>query len=248
MQIDTLRLLRGKPIAIDKVGTLKPIVVDEIVDIGEHRFYQYLNNLCFDIDDLQVNAEEKQKIDTEKITTFQLIVSGCYHDVKHLQLVLKGLKFFFKEDVCFLKDYAIFFLGDFTEHRFITNENYEMIKSILKVQNGISKNDILDENPKDERARILLEKRKKARKKLAKAKAKDSDGESEPLTFADLVSIMCSNANGVNHENVWNMNFYLFQDQFQRLKLIEDYDVSIRSILAGGNPDEIEVKHYISHI
>lgn len=248
MQIDTLKLLRGKVIKIDNVGELKPIIVDEVVDIGEKQFYKYLNNLCFDVDDLQLGFEEKQRIVNEKITTFQILVSGCYHDLEHLQLILKALKFFFKNDVCFLREYGIFFFGDFEESLFITSDNYELIKSILKLQNGISKNEFEDENPNDERTKLLLEKRKKAREKLAKAKAKNNNGESEPLSFADIVSIMCSNANGVTNENVWYMNFYFFQDQFQRMKLIEDYDINIKSILAGANPDEIDVKHYMSHI
>lgn len=248
MNIDTAKLLRGKSITINKVGVLKPIIVDEIVEIGEKKYYQYLNNLCFDIDDLKLSPEEQQNFIDNNINTFEVIVSGCIHDIKHLQMILKALKFFFKDDVCFLKNYGIFFFGDFEERRYITSENYEEIKNIIKIQNGISNSDVLDENPTDEKTRRLLEKRRIARKKLERAKAKDNEGESEPLTFGDLISVMCSNANGVNHENVWNMNIYMFQNQFQRMKLINDFDISIRSILAGGNPDEIDMKHYISHL
>jgi DNA-binding transcriptional MerR regulator len=243
MNIEQGKLLRGRDIEINGVGILKPIIVDEIIDIGE-----YLNNLCFDIDDLQVSGEEQKKLIDDKITTFQVIVSACFHDIKHLQLIIKALKFFLKEDICFFREYGIFFLGNFDEQRFITSDNYEEIKNIIKLQNGISSNDVLDENPADERTRMLLEKRRKIRKKLAKAKAKNDDGESEPLTFADLISIMCANANGITHENVWNMNIYMFQNQFQRMKLIEDYDISIRSILAGANPDKIDMKHFMSHL
>lgn len=248
MEIEQGKLLRGKDIIIDKLCVLKPIIVDEIIDIGEKNYYKYLNNLCFDIDDLQVNAEEQKRLIDEEITTFQIIVYSCYNNIEHLQLIIKALKFFLKEDVCFLRSYGIFFLGDFDEGRFITDNNYEEIKSIIKLQNGIYSNDILDENPADERTKRLLEKRKKIRKKLAKSKAINDDGESEPLTFSDLVSIMCANANGVNHENVWNMNIYMFQNQFQRMKMINDYDISIRSILAGANPDKIDMKHYMSHL
>jgi hypothetical protein len=251
MNIEQGKLLRGKDIKIDKIGVLKPIIIDEIVDMGETNYYKYLNNLCFDIDDLQVTEIERKRLVDDKVTTFQIIVSACFHDIKHLQLIIKALKFFFKDDICFLRSHGIFFLGDFTEQRFISSDNYEEIKNIIKVQNGISGDDVLDENITDidERTKMLLEKQKEIRKKLAKAKAKkDGDDEFEPLTFADLISIMCANANGVNHENIWNMNIYMFQNQFQRMKLINDYDISIRSILAGANPEKIDMKHFISHL
>ena len=247
MELDVLKLMRGKDVVIDGVGVLKPIKVDEISDIGEKKYYQYLNNLCFDIDDLNMTQEQKLQLEKDNISPFHLIVSGCLNDIEHLQLIIKAFKFFFKDDVCFIRQVGIFFLGDFEEGRFITIDNFENIKTILKFQNGLSKNDILEENPKDERTRRLLEKRRKAREKLLKAKSQEN-GDVEPLTFADLVSIMCANANGVNHENVWDMNIYMFQNQFQRMKLIDDYDISIRSLLAGAKSDEVEFKHYMSHL
>jgi hypothetical protein len=248
IKLDELKLLRGKEILIDGVGILKPITINEITEIGEKNFYQYLNNLCFNIDDLNATEEQRENFLNNNITTFQIILSVCLHDLEYLQLIIKSLKFFFKEDVCFVKSLGVFFLNEFNEYRFISEKNFEDIKTIIRLQNGLSKNDILDENPKDERTKILLEKRRKAREKLEKAKSKNNNSDSEPLTFADLVSIMCANANGVNHENVWNMNFYMFQNQFQRMKLIDDYDISIRSLLAGANSDETDFKHYMSHL
>ena len=248
MIIDQGKLLRGKDVIINNVGVLKPIIVDEIIEIGEKKYYQYLNNLCFDIDDLQVTGEEKQKLLDENATTFQIICINCFYNMEFLKMILEAFKFFLKEDICFVKQLGTFFINDFENYRFITSKNYEEIKTILKLQNGLLKDDILDDNPKDERTRMLLEKRRKAREKLAKAKAKQNEGDSTPLTFADLISIMCANANGVNNNNVWNMNIYFFQDQFQRMKLIEDYDIGIRSLLAGANSEEVDLKHYMSHL
>lgn len=248
MELDDCKLLRGKSVFIEGVGELKPITVDEIVDVGYLNYCKYLSNICFEIDDLNTTQEEKQKLIDEGTKTFEIITSICLYDVEYLQLIIKALKFFFHEDVCFCKEYCIFFINEFNEYRFLTSENFEDIKKILKLQNCLLKNDVLEENPKDERTRILLEKRKKAREKLAKAKARQNQDESETITFADIISIMCANANGVNYENVWGMNYYMFQNQFQRMKLIDDFDISIRSLLAGAKSEEVEIKHYISHL
>ena len=246
-ELNELKLLRGREVSIDDVGILKPIIIDELVDIGEKIYYQYLNNLCFDIDNLNITREEKQELETQNITPYHLIVSRCTHDDEYRNLIIEAFQFFFREEVLFADSIGIFIIGGISSTRFINIENFENIRQVLRLQNGLSKNDVLDENPKDEKTRILLEKRRKAREKLAKAKSKDN-GDTEPITFADLVSIMCANANGVNHENVWYMNIYMFQNQFQRLKLMDDYDISIRSLLAGADPNEIDLKHYMSHL
>ena len=248
IEIDQGKLLRGRKISINEIGVLKPITVDEIIEIGEQKYYKYLSNLCFEIDDLLVSKDEKEKLIESDATTFQIISTNCFYNKDYLDSILEALRFFFKENIEFVREFCLFYLGNPIDKRIISNENYEDIKTILKLQNGLMKDDILEENPKDERTKILLEKRRKAREKLAKAKARENNEDTTPLTFADLFSIMCANANGINHENVWNMNIYMFQNQFQRMKLIDDFDISIRSLLAGANPDEIDVKHYMSHI
>jgi hypothetical protein len=248
IEIDEGKLLRGKQIVLENVGILKPITVDEIIDIGYKNYYKYLSFLVFEIDDLQIDALEKQKMIKENISIFDIIISSCLHNEEYKKITLDALSFFFHEPVYMLDNTALFYLGKIDECHFIHRENYDDFKMILKLQNYLISNDVLDENPKDERTRILLEKRRKAREKLAKAKAKENNEDVDNITFADLVSIMCANANGINHENVWSMNYYMFQNQFQRMKLINDFDINIRSILAGANPDKIDMKHFISHL
>ena len=92
----------------------------------------------------------------------------------------------------------------------------------------------------------MLEKRRKARERLNKAKNNDSDG--ERLTLDDLVSIVCANGNGINIFNVWDLSFYAFNDQFNRMKMFDDYQISVQSLLAGADPNEIELKHWMSKI
>ena len=41
---------------------------------------------------------------------------------------------------------------------------------------------------------------------------------------------------------------YQFNNQFNRMQMIEDYDINIRSLLAGADSKKIQLKHYIRPI
>jgi len=117
--------------------------------------------------------------------------------------------------------------------------------NIIKLQNCLNKKSEEEENPASEKARQILERQKRARALLAKAKGSEDN---ETLTLADLVSILASHGNGVTPLNVWDINFYWFNNQFNRMKMFEEYDINIRSLLAGAKSEDVDLKHWMSKI
>ena len=104
------------------------------------------------------------------------------------------------------------------------------------------------DNPDNEMCRSILEKRKKAREKLAKAKARQSEDEDgEPLTIVDLISIYAQ-AEHMKPEEVFQYDVYQFNNQFNRMKIFKDYDVNIQALLAGAKSEEIDLQHWLSKI
>lgn len=251
-----LQLLSGDPIPlidykdIDNprlIGKVHPFTLKDIKDIGgELVFNSYIGALTLDKDRLFKN-EQNNLNEAPDITNFELIYSICSMDEKFRDIYLKAMGFIFKEDVgmCNLG----FYVGEMNIDKVIDSTTYDTLIYIIKLQNCLEKisSETLD-NPGSEKARELLEKRKKLREKLNKIKNKDSDNNGEPLTLSDLVSILCANGNGINIFNVWDLSFYAFNDQFNRMKMLDDYQVNIRSILAGADPKEIELKHWMSKI
>jgi hypothetical protein len=94
----------------------------------------------------------------------------------------------------------------------------------------------------NEKARLMMEKLKKAREAVKKAK---SSG--EHLTLADLISILSSNSN-LDIKKIFKLDMYRFQNQFSRMSMLTEYNVNIQQLLAGAKAEEIEFKHYISKI
>lgn len=229
---------------------IHPFTIRDIKDIGgELVFNSYLSALTINQDRLLQGEEDNTKNNQETdIPDFHLAHYICNADEDFRNTYLKAMSFVLKESVgiCDLG----FYIGETHEYRIINHENYDEFVHIVKLQNCIEKvdNKSNQDNPANDKAKELLEKRKKLREKLNKIKNKDSDGEGEPLTLADLVSILCANGNNINIFNVWDLSFYAFNDQFNRMKMLDDYQVNVRSILAGADPKEIELKHWMSKI
>lgn len=240
MEIDKLKLLAGDPITLDDIGYVHPFTIRDIKDFGgESEFNSYLNVLTMGNRLATIAFGESDDINA--LSDFQIIYLLCSMDINYKDVVMKALSLLFKTQVE-LTDYG-FLVND----KIINDSNFDELIYILKVQNCLIKpSNESEDNPANDKAKELLEKRRKARERLNRAKNNDSDG--EPLTLDDLVSILCANGNGINIFNVWDLSFYAFNDQFNRMKMFDDYQISVQSLLAGANPNEIELKHWMSKI
>lgn len=240
MEIDKLKLLAGDPIQFSDVGHIYPFTIRTIKDIGgEKEFNSYLNVLTMGKELIKRTFGESNELDG--LSDFEIIYLFISMDINYKNIVTKALRTILKKDII-ATDY-----GFLVEDKVINNSNFDELVHIVKVQNCLKKlSNETEENPANDKARELLEKRKKARERLNKLKNNESDG--EPLALDDLVSILCANGNGINIFNVWDLSFYAFNDQFNRMKMFDDYQVSVQSLLAGADPNEIELKHWMSKI
>lgn len=248
MEIDELKLLAGVPYEIEGFKAHCPTIRD-IMEIGESEYQTYLGALSLGVNSLDIR-EDNASSEYDDLEDIDVIFLVIYNDEYYKNTFLKALRFFLKDDfnVSLSEDGLIIYAGRIEEEKYLSRNTLEYVLNIIKIQNCIiNKDNIADENPSDERAKRILEKMKEAREKLAKVKNKNGDG-SDTLSFSDLVSILCSNGNGINPFNVWDLNIYMFNNQFNRMKMLEDYDINIRSLLAGADSEKIDLKHWMSKI
>jgi len=237
-----MKLLRGTGVKIDKLGTIYPVTIGDIENVTMNKYNQYLNVLCVDTEDIKRLLEI-----TEDIQTFDFIYLNCIRSEEYKNIVIDALQFFFKEEVSLKENYG-FYLGDFNDCRFINPDNYEEIKLILKKMNCLVSEVEEKEkyNPANEKARQIAEKLKKSKKIIKEIKRKESDGET--LDLYDLISILVSYGNGIDIFNVWNLTFFQFNNQFNRMKIMKDYEVSIQILMNTTEPDKIKYQHWLSKI
>jgi hypothetical protein len=238
-----LKLLRGLPIQINKpsyIGMVHPVTINDIVNLTIEKYYEHLNVLCVDSEDIK-----KFLNITDEIQTFEFLYINSCKTPDYRKIVLDALMFFFKEDVFFHENIG-FYMGDVSEKRFINQDNFEDVKYVIKKLNCIESKEDDEFNCVSEKAKAILERMKKTRKKLEQAKA-DEEGE-EPLTLFDLISILAAYSNTINVFNVWELTFFQFNNQFNRLKILKDYEVNIQVLMNTTEPDKVKYQHWLSKI
>jgi hypothetical protein len=147
------------------------------------------------------------------------------------------MKLFIADKVDFNYDLCEFYIGNLEDKKIINETNYEKFKDILKFQNCINK------KQNDEFANLANAKAEEIKNKILKGRQLIKGRESE-ITLDILISALAANGeNGLNIINIWDLTFYQFNDQFSMMKMVEDFDINIQSMLAGAKIEDL--KHYI---
>lgn len=239
-----LKLLKGNPIKIDGVGSIYPVHMDDIVNVTVEKYNHYLNILC-------IESEDIKKIFNiaDNMQTFEFIYLYCVQSVEYKDIVIEALQFFFKENISFDELYG-FYVGDLKENRIINLDNFEKIKFTIKKLNClVSENEEKEKyNPVNERARKILEKLKKDKETREKLKQKESAENGDSLNLFDLVSILAAYGNNLNLFNVWDLTFFQFNNQFNRMRILKDYEVNIQVLMNTTEPDKVKYQHWLSKI
>ena len=91
----------------------------------------------------------------------------------------------------------------------------------------------------------LLEKKRMLNEKIRKSKSRSGD---DLISMADLISIFAE-AEKMPLQDVYRKyDMYQFNNQFNRLKIMDDYQVNIRALLAGAKSEDVKLQHWLSKI
>ncbi|GFN32599.1 hypothetical protein [Paenibacillus xylaniclasticus] len=220
-----LRLLIGEPVPLEGVGEIHSPLVKDIVRLGQSTYNEYLSYILVDKDKISVQEDER-----DTLTTFNVILSLCIHDPHFHRIYFNALKFFFKEEV-FLghndKEY-FFYLGDYSDCRYITKDNIEIMQAIIRIANQVKIKDEKEEqyNPANEEAARIIAEMLERRKKKPKPK---------PTTnLHSIISGLACKSNNISYFNVGDLTIYQLYDNFHRLEVIENYHYTLVGIYSGN--------------
>ncbi len=252
------RLQKGSPLYIGTLPVYK-VSLGEMVDFPYgYSMYNYLINLlCMD-DERCCELSSNSKI----TSTFEFIMVQMYAELIALEnnqisdhtensllttSLIPLLEMIFKNDVhCDFKNMS-FSIGQ-ESINILNKKNYNEFRILLKERNCLMDIDSLEhvENPDNELVKQLLEKRKILREKIKTAK--QSDQSEEGVTIADLISIFAESEKMPLQDVYDKYDIYQFNNQFNRLKIMEDYQVNIRALLAGAKKEDVNFQHWLSKI
>jgi len=236
INLDVFYLLSGLPIPIENIQIHHP-KLKEMAHITEPKFNEITNLLIFDAE-----ALKEEKGIEEDVVTFDFIQFTCIGDVNFRNKIQEGLSFYTKESVIFDKEALHFIVGKKEYNKIICRDNYEMIKQAIKIVSCFGSSEEKKEvKPYNEQAAKIMEQQRLAKEKIRKIKGGDFE---QKVSLCDLVSAYSATQKKRPSE-VYEYTLYEFVDQFHRYQALEDYMIKIKSLLAGADPKQVDIQHYI---
>lgn len=133
----------------------------------------------------------------------------------------------------------------------VNRDNFDKIVEAVKILNYLKKpsdKNSREENPADEATRQLLEQMKQNEEKVKKAKQRQNENgeDDEETDISDIISAVTVKSNSISKLNVWKLTLFQLYDEYARLELIDNYDFSIKAMMAGA--EKIDLKHWSSKL
>ena len=226
-----LALMCGTDIPVPELQTtIHQPTIKEISYIGEQEFFIGLQTLS-----INKNMLAQGNSVLESTTNFQIFMTIMKEQetkdkkdavINFFQLVFPGNKVIFTPMSILLNKEG--------QQTLIDENNFdilqEMIKQIFCVNSGPM--DQATFNPADEKAREIAEKLMRGRQRVAEQK-----GETNSSAFGRYLSILTIGLNAMPLSEAMNLTMYQMYDLVERYTLYLNWDLDIRTRLAGGKPD-----------
>ena len=117
----------------------------------------------------------------------------------------------------------------------IDENNFEHLQDVLKMV-FCSKNGPMDQqafNPANDKAREIAEKLMRGRQRVAA-----QNGNSNSSVFSQYLSILTVGLESMSLQDLMDLTMFQLYDLVERYSLYTNWDIDIRSRLAGGKPDK----------
>lgn len=243
--ISELLLLSGNNIPFPEAQlTIHQPTIKEIGYIGEEAFFTGCDLLDFSKNVL--SHEDKTRLEDK--SNFEIFMSimkdrqttAIQSNKVSAMLVLALL---FPDYQISFEDNIVFSAVDSEEKYFITKENFEQFKEILRSIFCLDKHkkDEQTYNPLGERARKIAEKLQKGREKAAAAK-----GPQKISVLSRYVSILAVGERK-DMNDLLSLTVYQLFDEFERFELKQAFDTYFKAKLAGAKDIE-EVDNWMKDI
>ena len=250
---NVLKFQCGCPVFVGKdVCALFSPTLREIAEVGYDTFLKYiavLTNGKPDAKDAEGNGKEAMKL-LAKLTDFQYLILLAMQDKEVNEMVKSAFRFFTHENVAFSWEPAKIIVGEPVEERIIDEAVYSEFRALLRRMCFIevSESDIILRDDDSEATRRLKLQMLRNRELVAKAKARQNRQEASDIQFTDLVGSVALGVSGLNGVVIWDMTYYMFQDQLKRMGWKEQYQLNQRAALAGAKLKKDQLQYWIRTI
>lgn len=211
--------------------TLHQPTLKEISFIGEKDFL--IGIQCLSIQKSMVIQDESLLSTTSNFQIFMTVMNDKTTQDKR-QSVLSALGLLFPNCKVFFTPRAISLNMD-KGTAIIDENNFEKIQQIIGQVFCLNKTDQASFNPANKKAKEIADKLMKARQRVAAQKAAENgDGSA----FAQYISTLTVGLGSMSLQDCINLTMYQLYDLVERYSLYINWDIDLRSRLAGAKPDK----------
>lgn len=227
-----LALITGIDIPIPELQTtLHQPTIKEISYIGEKDFLVGIQ--CLSIQKTMLIQDENLLSTTSNFQIFMTVMNDKSTQDKK-QCVLSAMNLLFPGYMIFITPRAISLNSD-KGNVIIDESNFEIFQQIISQVFCLSKSDAGSFNPANKKAKEIADKLMKARQRVAAQKqAEQGDGS----VFAQYVSTLTVGLGSMSLQDCINLTMYQMYDLVERYSLYINWDIDLKSRLAGAKPDK----------
>ena len=225
-----LALMTGVDIPIPELQiTVHQPTIKEISMIGEQDFFIGIQMLCVD---KKVYIEDESLL--ANTTNFQIFMTMLNQQqmVDKKQAVQQVLTLLFPQTKIIFTPRSIL-LNINQENIIIDEGNFEQLQDVLIQQFCLQGSGQEQYNPKDKKAREIAQKLIKARQKVAKLKATENSGS----MFTQYLSVLTIGTS-LTLKDAMELTMYQLYDLIERYSMYLNWDIDIRSRMAGAKVDK----------
>lgn len=225
-----LALMTGVDIPIPECQlTLHQPSIKEISMIGEKEFFIGAQVLCVEKD---MYIEDEKVLD--KINNFQIFMTIMSDEEtkEKRKEVIQLLSLLFPQYKVVLTPRSLLFNSS-DENIIIDENNFESLQQVFKQVFCLSSSQQDTFNPGNDAAKKIADKLMRARQRVAAQKGTESEGS----MFAQYLSTLTIGLGSMSLYDLSQLTIYQLYDLIERYTLYINWDIDIRSRLAGGKPD-----------
>lgn len=226
-----LALATGVDIPIPELQvTIHQPTIKEISMIGEQDFFTGIQLLCIN---KRMYIEDESLL--ENTSNFQIFIAMVNEKqvANKKENVLQVLTLLFpKAKVIFTPRSMLLNLGEVSIT--IDEGNFEKLQKLLQEMFCLGKTDQNTFNPADKKAREIANKLMKARQKVAASKAQEHNGS----MFGQYLSILTIGTGTMSLFDAIQLTMYQLYDLVERYMLYVNWDLDVRSRMAGAKADK----------
>lgn len=226
-----LALMAGTPIPIPECQiVIHQPTIKEIAMIGEQEFFIGVQCLC--IHKTMCIEDESLLANTTNFQVFMTVMTDK-NTMDKREYVNQVLTVLFPDYKVMFTPRSLLFNNE-GANIIIDENNFEFLQSILERIFCLRSSDQASFNPGNDAAKKIADKLMRARERVAKQKAAENGSGS---TFSQYVSTLTVGLGSMSLQDCLNLTMFQLYDLVERYMLYVNWDIDLRSRLAGGKPD-----------